>query len=239
MANVLKPQRLQKGDLIGVISPASAPSSTEKIEKGVRYLESLGYRTRVGKHAATVHGYLAGTDEERAADLNEMLNDRSVRAIIAVRGGYGTPRLLRLVDYRAAKRDPKIIVGYSDLTALQLALFRKTGLVTFSGPMVGVEMWEKIDPFTEEQFWRIMTSLAKIGTLTNPLEEPATALRPGRATGRLFRVRHAVASRPPHGLLSTVLDKLSRLDDCHASSNLGFQPDRGGFGPCGNSSAQR
>jgi len=186
MATILKPPRLQQGDLIGVVSPASAPSSSEKIQKGVRYLESLGYRVKVGAHAASVYGDFAGTDEERATDLNEMLNDRSVRAVFAVRGGYGTPRLLSLVDYRAVKRDPKIIVGYSDLTALQLALFRKTGLVTFSGPMVGVEMWDKIDPYTEEQFWRVVTSSKKIGLLPNPPEEQLTALRGGRGTGRLL-----------------------------------------------------
>ncbi|HXG37629.1 MAG TPA: LD-carboxypeptidase [Bacteroidota bacterium] len=186
MPSILKPPRLQKGDLVALLSPASAPSSTEKIEKAVRYLESLGYRVQVGKHAAKVHGYLAGTDEERAADLNTMLHDPKVRAIFAVRGGYGTPRLLSRVDYRAVKRDPKIIAGYSDVTALQLALFRKTGLVTFSGPMAGVEMWEKIDPYTEENFWRVVTSPTRIGLLANPPEEPTQALRPGKATARLL-----------------------------------------------------
>jgi muramoyltetrapeptide carboxypeptidase len=185
MPSIVKPPCLNKGDVIGLVSPASAPSSSEKIEKSVRYLESLGYRVKVGKHAATVYGYLAGTDEERAADLNEMLHDRNVKAIFAVRGGYGTPRLLSLVDYRAVRRDPKIIVGYSDLTALQLALFRKAGLVTFSGPMAGVEMWEKIDPYTEENFWRVVTSTTRIGLLTNPPEEPTQTLRSGKATGRL------------------------------------------------------
>ncbi|HEY4613640.1 MAG TPA: LD-carboxypeptidase, partial [Bacteroidota bacterium] len=186
MPTIIKPPKLQKGDVIGIISPASAPSSSEKIEKGVRYLESLGYRVKVGAHAANAHGYLAGTDDERAADLNAMLNDRSVNAIFAVRGGYGTPRLLPLVDYRAAKRNPKIIVGYSDLTALQLALFRKTGLVTFSGPMVGVEMFNGIDPYTEKHFWRIVTSPKRIGVLPNPPEESVQTLRAGKATGRLL-----------------------------------------------------
>ncbi len=185
MPSILKPPRLQKGDTIGLLSPASAPSTPEKIDKSVRYLESLGYRVVVGKHAMAVHGYLAGTDEERAADLNAMLRDRTIRAIIALRGGYGTPRLLPLVDYRAVRQDPKIIVGYSDLTALQLALFRKTGLVTFSGPMAGVEMWDTIDPFTEEQFWRVISSAGRIGLLMNPPEEPTQPLRPGKATGRL------------------------------------------------------
>ncbi len=184
--NTLKPPRLRKGNLIGIISPASTPSAQEKIDKGVRYLESLGYRVKIGKHVMAQHGYLAGTDEQRAEDLNDMLRDRSVRAIFTIRGGYGTPRLLHLVDYRAARRDPKILVGYSDVTGLQLALYRKTGLVTFSGPMVAVEMWDSIDPFTEEHFWRVITSSARIGTLRNPEGERLIPYNRGKATGRLL-----------------------------------------------------
>ncbi len=183
--NILKPPKLKRGDLIGLISPASTPSSSEKIEKGVRYLESLGYRVKIGTHALAEHGYLAGTDEQRAADFNEMLNNRNVKAIIALRGGYGTPRLLPLVDYRAAKRNPKIIVGYSDLTALQLALFKKVGLVTFSGPMAAVEMWDSIDPYTEEYFWSLVTGAERL-TLKNPADEPASVHRKGKATGRIL-----------------------------------------------------
>jgi muramoyltetrapeptide carboxypeptidase len=182
----LKPQRLRKGDCIGIISPASTPSSQEKIDKGVQYLERLGYRVRVGTHAMAQYGYLAGTDQQRAEDLNEMLRDRSVRAIFAIRGGYGTPRLLHLVDYKAVRRDPKIVVGYSDLTGLQLALYSKTGLVTFSGPMVGVEMWNSIDPFTEEHFWRVITSSARIGVLENPEGEPLIPYNKGKASGTLL-----------------------------------------------------
>jgi muramoyltetrapeptide carboxypeptidase len=183
---ILKPPRLRKGDLIGIVSPASAPSAREKIDKGVQYLERLGYRVKVGQHVMAQYGYLAGTDEQRAQDLNDMLRDPAVRAVFAVRGGYGTPRLLDLVDYRAVRRNPKIVVGYSDLTALQLALFRKTGLVTFSGPMVGVEMWDNIDPFTEEHFWRVVTSSARIGSLLNPDGERMIARNKGKASGALI-----------------------------------------------------
>jgi len=183
---VLKPQRLRKGDLIGLVSPASAPSSSEMVEKGVRYLEQLGYPVKVGKHAARVHGYLAGTDEQRAADFNDMVRNSSVRAIVTVRGGYGTPRILPLLDYRAMKRDPKIIVGYSDITALQLAIFRKTGLVTFSGPMAGVEMSDGIDTYTEEHFWRMITSNSMVGELRNPTNEPLRILHDGKGQGRLL-----------------------------------------------------
>ena len=182
----LKPPRLRRGDLIGIISPASAPSAQEKIDKGVQYLERLGYRVKIGRHVMAQHGYLAGTDEQRAEDLNDMLRDPHVMAIFAVRGGYGTPRLLHLVDYKAVRRNPKILVGYSDLTALQLALYSKTGLVTFSGPMVGVEMWDSIDPFTEEHFWRVVTSSSRIGNLQNPDGESLVTHNRAKATGTLI-----------------------------------------------------
>src|SRR3990172_4036260 len=148
----IKPTALKRGDVIGVIAPASAPVSQEKIDKGAEYLERLGYRVKLGKNVRSLRGFLAGTDEERADDINAMFADREVRAIIAVRGGYGTPRLLPKINYSVVRRNPKILVGYSDLTALQLALFKKTGLVSFSGPMVGVEMFNGIDAFTEEHF---------------------------------------------------------------------------------------
>lgn len=183
---ILKPPRLRRGDVIGLISPASTPLPTEKIEKGIRYLEGLGYRIKLGKHVAAQHGYFAGTDEQRLSDLNAMLNDARVNAIFAVRGGYGSPRLLPFVDYRAVRRQPKIVVGFSDITALQLALFRRAGLVTFSGPLAGVEFWQKPDPYTEEQFWRLLTSSRRVGPLRNPNGEPLRVRIGGRALGRLL-----------------------------------------------------
>ena len=107
----LKAPRLRRGDCIGIVSPASAPSAQEKIDKGVRYLEGLGYRVKVGRHVMDEHGYLAGSDEHRAEDFNEMLRDRTVKAIIAVRGGYGTPRILQLVDYAAVRRNPILVMS--------------------------------------------------------------------------------------------------------------------------------
>jgi muramoyltetrapeptide carboxypeptidase len=183
---IIKPPRLRKGDVIGLIAPASTPSSEEKILKGALYLEQLGYRIKCGKHIRTVYGYLAGSDDERSADFNDMVHDKNVKAIFAIRGGYGTPRLLQKIDYRALKANPKIIVGYSDITALQLAIFRRIGLVTFSGPMTGSEMWRDFDAYTEEHFWRLLTSNKKIGTMKNPANEPLITLRSGKANGRLL-----------------------------------------------------
>src|SRR5881628_2747070 len=98
---ILKPPRLRRGDVIGLITPASPPSDSRKVERAVRYLEKLGYRVAVGEHVGARHGYFAGADEQRVADLNAMLNEPQVKAVFALRGGYGTPRLLPLVDYRA------------------------------------------------------------------------------------------------------------------------------------------
>jgi muramoyltetrapeptide carboxypeptidase len=158
----------------------------EKVEKSVRYLERLGYRVVVGANAAREHGYLAGTDSERAEDFNAMARNPEVKAVFAFRGGYGSPRILPLIDYGALRRRPKIVSGFSDITALQLALFRKCRLVTFSGPMPAVEFWDKPDPFTEENFWRLITSDKGIGVLPTPPGDALKVMRAGTAEGILL-----------------------------------------------------
>jgi len=183
---VIKPPKLRRGDLIGLVAPASTPVADERIEKGVQYLEQLGYRVKLGAHIRDAYGYLAGIDDHRAEDFNAMVHERTVKAIFCIRGGYGTPRIVSRLDFPAIRKNPKIIVGYSDITALQLAIFRKTGLVTFSGPMAGVEMWKGMDPFTEEHFWRLLTSTKKPGVLPNPPEEQLIIHRHGKAGGRLL-----------------------------------------------------
>lgn len=186
MTRIIKPRRLQPGDGIGLVSPSSPASPPEKIDRGADYFDKRGYRVKIGRHARAANGYLAGSDEERAGDFNAMVRDPEIRAIVAVRGGYGTPRLLDLINYGALVRDPKIIVGFSDLTALQLAVFAKTGLVTFSGPMAGVEFWQNPDPYTEENFWRMLTSSDPVGPLPHLPGQPLSALSPGLAEGRLL-----------------------------------------------------
>jgi len=181
----IRPPRLNKGDLLGLVSPASPIADPSRIDRGVRYLEGLGYRVLLGKSITAVHGYLAGTDEQRAADLHAFFARKDVRAILCIRGGYGTPRLLSLLDYRLVRRNPKIFVGYSDITALQLALWKRAGLVTFHGPMVGVDMADTMDAFTEEIFWNLLTSDRKQGKIKLP-DDTAITVFPGRGTGRLL-----------------------------------------------------
>ncbi len=183
---IIKPKRLRKGDIIGIISPASSPDDLSKINRGVEYLEKLGYRVEVGKNVGQEIGYLAGEDAQRVDDLHSMFKNKHIKAIFSVRGGYGSARLLDKINYTLIRENPKIFVGYSDINALQLAFIKKAGLVTFAGPMVAVDFHDEVSPFTEEIFWRIITSNKKIGKLSNPNSEKIYTLTKGRGTGRIL-----------------------------------------------------
>jgi muramoyltetrapeptide carboxypeptidase len=152
----------------------------------VRYLEGLGYRTTVGRNASRRLGYLAGTDEERAEDIHTMFADKRVRGIFCARGGYGTPRLLSRIDYYLIAKNPKILVGYSDITALALAIWRKCRLVTYHGPMLAVDLAADANPVAEESLWRMLTSPDRHTTLALADESPTRVKYSGSATGRLL-----------------------------------------------------
>lgn len=130
-----KPAPLRSGDLIGVVAPAAAVEPAA-VEAGVRLLERAGYRVRVGDAVGRQAGYLAGSDAERQADLEAMFADRGVRAVFCARGGYGSGRLLPRLDLEQARRQAKIVVGYSDITFLLSELVQRANLVVFHGPMV-------------------------------------------------------------------------------------------------------
>jgi muramoyltetrapeptide carboxypeptidase len=130
----IRPPRLRLGDRVGIVAPAG-PVEPSEIEPALSLLESLGFRVRLGAHVYEKKEYLAGGDESRLADLHEMFRDEGVRAILCARGGYGIHRILERIDYSLARENPKILSGYSDITALLIALYRKSGLVTFHGPM--------------------------------------------------------------------------------------------------------
>lgn len=150
------PAALVPGNTIGIVAPAS-PVTRLALQQGVAYLEAMGYRVKVGEHCTKRHGFLAGTDEQRAADINAMFRNSDIDALFCARGGYGTPRLLDMIDYDAVRAYPKIVLGYSDITALQWALYAQTGLVTYYGPLSAVELKENMPRFTERSMWRVIT----------------------------------------------------------------------------------
>jgi muramoyltetrapeptide carboxypeptidase len=184
--NIIKPHKLKRGDTVGFISPASSPEDSTRIEKTVNYFEKLGYKTEVGKNVGKYNGYLAGTDDERLEDFHSMFKNKNVKAIICLRGGYGAPRLLHRIDYKLIKNNPKIFIGYSDITALQMAIFKKTGLVTFAGPMASVELFKKMPAYSEENFWAMITSSKKIGKVSMPGKHKLKAIVKGNAEGTLI-----------------------------------------------------
>lgn len=147
----LLPMPLSRGDTVGLVSPSSATDDSLGLQLTREAMEALGFTVRTGAHYAGRRGYLAGTDAERAEDLNRMFADKSVNAVICVRGGWGAARLLPLLDYPAIRRNPKVLLGYSDITALHCAIQAKTGLVTFHGP-IGAGSWNK---FVVDQFERV------------------------------------------------------------------------------------
>ncbi|MFN3560711.1 MAG: LD-carboxypeptidase [Chloroherpetonaceae bacterium] len=182
---ILKPKRLQEGDTIGIVAPASPIFPEDKLEKAKAYLQSLGYTVKLGKHIKKMHGYLAGLDQERADDINQMFADKSVKAIFCLRGGYGSPRLLRLVDYNTIRRNPKIFVGFSDITALCCAIFAKTGLITFSGPMLVSDMVNP-DEYSQYHLWRMLTKPRIYGRFINHETHHLVGIRSGEVKGRLI-----------------------------------------------------
>lgn len=132
------------------------------------------------------HGYLSASDQTRADDINAMFADRNVQAIFCTRGGYGSPRILSLLDYNLIRRHPKIFVGYSDITALNLAFHAKCNMISFAGPMVAVEMQTGMDAFTEKLFWEMLTEPKKKFTLTYPINHHVAALSKGKSSGTLL-----------------------------------------------------
>jgi muramoyltetrapeptide carboxypeptidase len=132
---VIKPRRLRKGDTIGLVAPASNAREDEDIRFAIDIVKSLGFHVKPGQHLFDRNQYLAGTDKGRADDVNRMFADDEVDGIFCLRGGYGTPRMLPFLDYAAIAKKPKVLLGYSDITALLTAIFVKTGIVGFHGPI--------------------------------------------------------------------------------------------------------
>lgn len=186
------PPRLQPGDTVGLVTPATATYQQEELDIARESLEGLGLKVRIGAHVRDRHGSLGGLDVDRAADMNRFFADPTLKAVLPTRGGWGTARLLPLLDYDAIRRNPKILMGFSDITALLNGIHARTGLVTFHGPNAGGR-W---DAYSVDFVRRVLFGGEAV-TFDNPkgtsdrnvltqVENRIRTITPGRATGRLL-----------------------------------------------------
>jgi len=169
---IKKPKALKHGDTVGFVTPSTYVSSPDEIATALRTAEYFGLQVKMGANVRKRAGYLGGTIAERAADVNTMFADPAVKAIFAIRGGYGSAQILPALDFDVIARNPKIFQGYSDITAMHLAIHQKTGLVTFHGPV----MLSGFTNYTIEHFRRALFQTKPIGKVSNPVE--ANTLRP-------------------------------------------------------------
>ncbi|MBC3362977.1 LD-carboxypeptidase [Pseudomonas sp. SWRI154] len=176
---------LPAGGLIGVIAPAGpAPLDTDK---AVQWMRAHGHELRIFAGVHEKDGYLAGSDEVRLNDLHAAFADPQVKAIICLRGGYGTPRLLDRIDFELLRRNAKPFVGYSDITALHLAISRHAGFVTFHGPLLNADLLGGKAPPTVTSFFSLLRGQLRAGdVLSHPAAYPLTIVEPGVAHGRLL-----------------------------------------------------
>ena len=183
--NMIKPKPLRRGDTIGLVGISGAMHEAEtKFEKMLEAIDALGYKVIIADSCREEYGYLSGTDESRARGLNQMFRDDRVDAVVCMRGGYGVARMLDGVDFDAIRANPKILLGYSDITALHTAIHEKAGLVTIHGPMPD-RAWMEFNDFTRESMLRALTSTEPLGLLSNPQDMEPQCVVPGRCEGLL------------------------------------------------------
>jgi muramoyltetrapeptide carboxypeptidase len=185
-----RPPKLKPGSRIALLAPAGPLLERDDLTRAQELCRALGYEPVLGTNAYSRHGYLAGTDEERLADLNGALQDSAIDAIWCIRGGYGVLRLLERIDYDALRRRPKAVIGFSDITALLNAIVRNSHVVTFHGPVARAAM----PLFSRQHFERVLATAEAPGRLGRiplpadvlvPQENRIVSLTGGVAEGRL------------------------------------------------------
>ncbi len=178
-------KKLKFGDTLGFIAPSGVLRKEGIIELAKAEAERMGFKVKLGDSCHNRYGYLAGTDAERAQDVNAMFLDDEVDAIICLRGGYGAMRILDLLDWDMIAAHPKIFVGFSDVTALHIALLQRCNMVTIHGPMSSTWGDSPLDDFSRESLYRTLMNPTPVGELLNPPEYPRATVNPGVAEGQL------------------------------------------------------
>ncbi|MBQ6325773.1 MAG: LD-carboxypeptidase, partial [Clostridia bacterium] len=247
--NMIKPKPLRRGDTIGLVGISGALHEPEtRFEKMLEAIDALGYKVIVADSCREEYGYLSGTDASRAKGLNQMFRDDRVDAVVCMRGGYGVTRILDRVDFDVIRANPKLLLGYSDITALHTAIHEKVGMVTIHGPMPD-RAWMEFDDFSRRSMLRALTSTEPLGTLYNPEGTAPKCVVPGRCEGRLvggnLSLIAALCGTPyqlnPEGkvlLLEDVGEYIYRLDSMLTQLRLAGMFERcagvvlGGFTNC-------
>lgn len=185
-SKLIKPRRLKRGDVIGLITPGSYITDTA-LEKAVSNLEALGFRVKLGQNIRARHGFVAGTDEQRLSDLHDMFSDQEVAGIWCARGGYGCSRLLPMLDYKLIRRHAKVLIGYSDITALIQAIHQQTGLVGFHGPVAASDMTDYTAHYFSEVVMegRAPLVISRPGVSAADETNPSFVIREGQCRGVL------------------------------------------------------
>lgn len=212
---MIKPRRLVEGATIGIVNPAYW-LEPERMAHAVGVFESLGYQVKLGKSTGLKDYKCAGSPEERAADIMAMFEDASVDAIICARGGYGGNRVLPLLDYDVIRNNPKIFVGYSDITGFLASITQQSGLVTFHGPML-TTFGERAVPYNIETLQQVLSGDPNVAISSTPLCRART-LRPGRAAGPLWG-----------GNLSLVIERLATPGQIDLGGSILFVEDIGEY----------
>ena len=183
---LVKPPVLRPGCALGVVAPASPVYNRGDLARGAVVLQQLGFSVVWGEHVRARHGYLAGDDQARADDFMRVWCDPRVDGVVCVRGGYGCARMLDRLDYAELATRPKPFVGFSDVTALHLALARRARLVTFYGPMISTLAQPRLSSYTRDAFVRALTSTAAPGVVQpNPDDPWVETITGGRVEGQL------------------------------------------------------
>ena len=182
--DAIRPPRLRQGDVVGIVSPSwgGAGAFPHRVRMGQKHLESLGFRVRLGRHAMNRLGFVSDTAENRVSDLHEMFEDAEIRAIIAATGGDHSCHLLPLLDFGLIRNNPKIFMGYSDITVLNVSIWAKTRTVTFNGPALITDFAEypRMFDYTERSFsahWAALSLLARSNRRIGGRRSSSTGVR--------------------------------------------------------------
>ncbi len=188
-AELIKPDMIKPGDTVGLITPGTAVTDPDELAKAIEIVDFLGLKYKLGEYVKSGSGYKSRSIQERIKDIHSMFEDPDVKGIFCIRGGYGTIQILDYINYKLLRKNPKVFLGYSDITALHLAINKFSGLTTFHGPV----MTSAFTEFTMNALRQTIMNNQVIGKISNPANiinfrkvHPVRTIKSGVSQGRLI-----------------------------------------------------